>query len=138
MVGSGGRRRAALVSAVGDDVFGRFVTSVTRRAGVDVDSVVSLGSHRTAVCNIHLTHDGDLDSAVADMGVFDRVEFAQVRAALERHTSAKHCVIDANVSVACLHETASFCQAHNVSVWFEPTSIAKCIKVCLFFKIIIV
>ena len=45
VVGSGGRRRAALVSAVGDDVFGRFVTSVTRGRRRRLGGVARLSSH---------------------------------------------------------------------------------------------
>jgi pseudouridine-5'-phosphate glycosidase/pseudouridine kinase len=116
----------ALVSAVGDDVFGRFVVDVTRRAGVNVDAVRVVPHRATAVYNALLDVDGEMQHAVADMAIFD--EISGDGAPLDAAT--RFVVLDGNVGTACVDAVARRCVARSIAVWFEPTSATKSIKVC--------
>ena len=56
-----------LVSAIGDDHFGRLLTSETSEIGMRVDGLVKTDK-RTPVCNMILDSSGGLIGGVADMG----------------------------------------------------------------------
>lgn len=68
-----------LVSAVGNDPFGRLLVDETVQLGMRVDGFVQ-SNKGTAICNMILDGDGDLIGGVADMGITadltgDTVEF---------------------------------------------------------------
>jgi pseudouridine-5'-phosphate glycosidase/pseudouridine kinase len=58
----------ALVSCVGNDLFGHLLVGEMQRIGMRTDGLVA-GTGRTAVCNLVLDDAGDLVGGVADMDI---------------------------------------------------------------------
>jgi pseudouridine-5'-phosphate glycosidase/pseudouridine kinase len=69
-----------LVTALGDDSFGRLLRDETKRMGMRVDGLMDADpDHRTAVCNLVLDSAGALVGGVADMDVVNMLNGKQVR-----------------------------------------------------------
>ena len=64
---------SVLISAFGTDAFSRLLTDETRAAGVNLDHSLFVDDATTSIFVAMMTHLGDLDSAIADMGILDRL-----------------------------------------------------------------
>jgi pseudouridine-5'-phosphate glycosidase/pseudouridine kinase len=69
---SGLRDPVQLVSAVGDDAFGRLLKEEMGRMGMRLDGLIEAGTS-TAVCNLVLDAEGALIGGVADMGIVEQL-----------------------------------------------------------------
>jgi pseudouridine-5'-phosphate glycosidase/sugar/nucleoside kinase (ribokinase family) len=129
-LGTAGVRLVTVVSA---DPFGHFVMSRTRAARVDVASVSVLpaaAGERTAVYNGMLDATGELSVGVSDMAVFDALTPALVLPRLELSGGdIKLVVLDGNVPQDTIVAVCKHCAEHKVRVWFDATSVTKCVKV---------
>jgi len=68
-----------LVSAVGDDAFGRFLVDEMRHMGMRTDGLVQQRGARSAVCNMVLDSAGHLTGGVADMDIIQLLDSETVR-----------------------------------------------------------
>jgi pseudouridine-5'-phosphate glycosidase/pseudouridine kinase len=129
-LGTAGVRLVTVVSA---DPLGHFVLARTRAARVDVTSVSVLpaaAGERTAVYNGMLDATGELSVGVSDMAVFDSLTPALVLPRLELSGGdIKLVVLDGNVPQDTIVAVCKHCAEHKVRVWFDATSVAKCLKV---------
>ena len=64
----------ALVSAVGNDAFGRLLLEETSLMGLRTGEISAVDSARTAVCNMTLDREGSLQTGVADMNVIKALD----------------------------------------------------------------
>lgn len=123
--------RALLVSAVGDDALGRVVLARAREEGLADGVAVVPGATTAAYCA--LNHgDGDLETAVADMQILEQPLPALARGAPALNAAlatAGMLCIDANLSARDVGALAALARRHEVRVWFEPVSVAKCVRV---------
>ncbi|KNE67220.1 hypothetical protein AMAG_12291 [Allomyces macrogynus ATCC 38327] len=110
-----------LVSAVGDDFAGKTLLEMVAAADMDTSGIITMPHQRTAVYNAVHTSDGQLATAVADMGVLTRFALPQVRVPLNPSVV----VVDGNVNPATFHEAVALGAQANVPVVFEPTSVPK-------------
>lgn len=81
---SGSKKHAdsiLLLAPVGDDVFGKLVVDLTRSVGMRTDGLLSVPGRRSAVCNLLLDAQGDLQSGVADMDLPQKWVGAEVKSA---------------------------------------------------------
>lgn len=89
-----------LVSMVGDDMMGQFVRDATRRIGIDVNDVAVTTNARTAIYHASLDELGEMQSAVADMSIFDELTpdtiLARLDTILKRQPPIQWLLIDAN------------------------------------------
>lgn len=65
------------------------------------------------------------------MSIFDAVRADAVCASLRTLPPLRAVVLDANFSAECIGAVANWTTANGVPLWFEPTSVAKCLKVRL-------
>jgi pseudouridine kinase len=84
---------ATLLTAVGDDEFGRQLLAGCVAAGVDVSRAHTSKRYPTSVYLALLTREGDLDAAVSDMDVVTELNAAY----LSRH---RHLISEAELTVA--------------------------------------
>ena len=118
-----------LISAVGSDVAGDTLVSAAAAAGMRTDGIVALDGRRSgAYVAVHDTAGG-LVCGVADMDVFNDLEWENVG---ERHANdfagAKIVAVDTNISVRLLANIAAHCTNNGIHLFVEPTSDSKCVK----------
>lgn len=129
--------RCLLISSVGEDLFGSFVISQLRQAGVRTDGVNAVAGTTTATYVAVNESRGDLDTAVADMSIFDtRLPSLEALSPLPSVAAralqmAKFLCIDGNLHPDDISALCRQGRAHNVSIWFEPVSVAKSRKIYL-------
>jgi len=117
-----------LLSVVGDDEPGRQLGEACRSIGVGVDALLRSRRGRTATYTALLDGSGELVGAVADMGVFDEVGAAAVRAAVDGLRGVGLIVCDANLQAPALEQALASGEEAAVPVWFEPVSTAKALR----------
>lgn len=86
-----------LLTAVGDDAFGRQLLTGCEAAGVDVSRVQTSKRYPTSVYLSLLTREGDLDAAVSDMGIMTELSPAYVSEHLHLISGAALTVADTNL-----------------------------------------
>ena len=69
---------AVLVSAVGDDSFGRLLTEESKQIGMRTDGLLPVANGRTAVCNMMLDSNGGLAGGIADMDIVESLDAESV------------------------------------------------------------
>jgi pseudouridine kinase len=113
-----------LISAVGDDEFGRRLLRETRAAGVNVDAFQCIPGGTTASYVALSGPDGTLRAAVNDMRVIDQLSPAWFEAHRATLTAATVLVLDCNLSGDALGWLMK--NAPRASVFVDATSAAKC------------
>ncbi len=92
----------SLVSAVGDDPFGRALTESCEALGLDL-SMTQVRPRERSSTYLYVNDDrGDMLLAVSDMDVTDRISPAALEPLLERLNAFDAVVLDANLSPASL------------------------------------
>lgn len=67
-------RATVLISAIGDDSFGRLLTEESKQMGMRTDDFIVAPMNRTAVCNMVLDAAGSLTGGIADMDVIQSLD----------------------------------------------------------------
>ncbi|HEY3997471.1 MAG TPA: carbohydrate kinase family protein [Candidatus Xenobia bacterium] len=117
--------RTRLITVFGEDAFGRTLAEKTAEPGVDVSPSLFLPDAITSLFVAVMTHRGDLETAIADMGILDRMtpEFLETRRAVLEE--ADFVVMDADVPLPCIEYVLDICEARKTPVCIEPVSVAK-------------
>lgn len=114
-----------------DDALGQYMQAEMERRALRRDALVHVPGGRTAVCNLLLDAAGDLETGIADMQI---VEAAFSGETIERvwkaHATENLAIVaaDANMAPAALARLAALGDEANVPVLFEPTSVAKSVR----------
>lgn len=120
-------------SVVGDDDTGRAICQALLDIGVDTSHTRKLSGQRTAIYNAVLNMDGDLVAAIADMEILEHIDEAMVQGVLDKIDKPAMIIVDGNLPVSALSYICSRwrdCRDFEVPIWFEPTSVAKSLRVC--------
>jgi pseudouridine-5'-phosphate glycosidase/pseudouridine kinase len=121
--------RPWLLSAVGADGDGRNLLAHAREAGVETGAVVtSQKGNGTNTYMAILDEKGDLFTTIADMAVCDEMEPEAHLPPAPVLATAPLVLIDGNVSSAFVSSACARAAALGVPVFFEPTSIEKCVR----------
>jgi pseudouridine kinase len=123
-----------LVSAVGDDLFGKTLLTATKQAGVNVDAVGCHADVRTATyLSVH-GPDGDMSFAVNDMEIMQRISPAYLQLHAPLLTGAHCLVLDCNLDAAALEWV--FTRGLPCPIFVDAVSMAKCGKILNFLGLI--
>ena len=115
-----------LISAVGDDVFGRSLLTTTSQAGVLVNTVQVMPQERTATyLSVHGA-DGDMALAVNDMAILERMTPEVLQGHRSLFALAACTVLDSNLSSAALEWL--FDTRSKVPFFVDGVSVVKCMK----------
>ncbi len=116
-----------LLSAVGDDLYGRSLLESTRNAGVDVRGCWVLGDETTSsYVSLH-GPDGDMAAAVNDMSILERITPERLASHPGRLRNAAALLLDCNLSEAAL--AWLFAHAGETPVFVDSVSAFKCRRV---------
>lgn len=113
-----------LVSAVGDDEFGRQILSDAAKLGMDVSAVSVKSELATASYTAIHNCDGELLYAVNDMRIFDQFELPPMDG-LDA-AAADAVVLDANLPEAVIRSVVDMCQAQMIVA--DGVSSTKCLR----------
>lgn len=115
----------SLVSAVGDDAFGRELLASCEALGMDV-SMTQIRPRERSSTYLYVTDDGgDMLLAVSDMDIVDHITPESLSPLLERLNDFDAVVLDANLSQAALCFLA---EKLTVPLYADPVSAAKAAK----------
>ena len=64
---TGNNATTLLVAPIGDDEFGKLISTMTESLGMRADGLMSMEGRRSAVCNLLLDSHGELQCGVSDM-----------------------------------------------------------------------
>lgn len=113
-----------LVSAVGDDLYGRSLLQSTRAAGVDVRACWVLPDYATSTYVSLHGGDGDMALAVNDMAILEQITPQRLATQAEQLRHASALVLDCNLSAQAL--ASLFGSARQLPVFVDPVSASKC------------
>jgi sugar/nucleoside kinase (ribokinase family) len=71
----------------------------------------------------------DLLVGIAQVDIMKQISPQIISKALESHSKAKIVVLDGNLTEESLSFISEFCLGKNIQVWYEPTSVAKAVKI---------
>ena len=112
----------SLVSAVGDDAFGRALLASCEALGLDV-SMTQIRPRERSSTYLYVNDDGgDMLLAVSDMDIVDRISPETLEPLLSRLNGFDAVVLDANLSQAALNFLARML---TVPLYADPVSTAK-------------
>lgn len=116
-----------LVSAVGDDDFGRRVRAVTQAAGVHVGALQVMPGQRTATYLAVHGVEGDLQLAVNDMALVDALtpDFLQPHLTLIQNAVCR--VLDCNLAPSTLAWLMA--EAGSAPIFVDGVSVLKCQRI---------
>ncbi|KAF9932996.1 hypothetical protein FBU30_006820 [Linnemannia zychae] len=129
-----GSNDVVFVSVVGEstkssaeDMFGYWLKNAIAQRGADTSEIFPIPGARTATYTAIHDASGNLVSAIADMKIFDLMPIDKVENAIRKHRPKTIC-FDANISSKCMKAILETCRGQNIQTFFEPTSVAKCIR----------
>jgi pseudouridine kinase len=118
-------QKTLFISAFGDDAFAAPLLESCRRAGIDISLSPVLEGESTAIYLFIAGAGGDMELAVSDMGVYDRITEAFLEPRMDAVNAAAICVADANIPRKALEYLARNCA---VPLFVDPVSVAKAEK----------
>ncbi|KAJ2395554.1 hypothetical protein GGI23_004260 [Coemansia sp. RSA 2559] len=121
--------KSYLISALGRDFFGDSIKATMEKVNMPTSYLQCLDPPaRTAVYSSLHQPNGNLVSAIADMGINDMISIRHVEEAFKE---LKPCVvgIDGNFPAPVLSSAIALAKHHGTCVVFEPTSVPKCTRI---------
>jgi pseudouridine kinase len=116
-----------LITAVGDDLYGRSLLESTQKAGVDVQGCwVLAGDSTSTYLSLH-GPDGDMAVAVNDMRILERITPERLAANTDRVRHAAAMVVDCNLMPDAL--AWLFAQRQTTPVFVDCVSAFKCQRI---------
>jgi pseudouridylate synthase / pseudouridine kinase len=124
-----------LVTAIGSDANGLNLLSDCRLKGINTSFITQSTSshHTTAVYSAVHDEAGDLVVAIASMDIFHQImnsELLKKQLQLQNILKSSFCemvVMDGNISVDLFSAVSAVCAQNDLPIFFEPTSVPKCI-----------
>lgn len=111
----------ALLSAVGQDLYGRMILDSCAQLGMDTSQVEQRPGHRSSSYISILDDAGDMLVAISDMEIMKSLDAEFVKKRLPFLNSCRLCVCDANLSPASME---ALVDGAKVPVFCDPVSTA--------------
>ena len=115
--------KAGLITAVGNDAYGRDIITRARAAGIDVSMAITT-AEPTGTYVATLDETGEMSVAVNDMAGVAELTVATLKHRHDRLENARLIVADCNIP----EESLKFLERYRTKLIVEPVSVAKCVK----------
>jgi pseudouridine kinase len=115
----------SIVSAVGDDEFGRMIRDDLARAGTNIDRLMTLRGCCTATWVGVLNARGDLDVGVFGSAILARLTPQIVEAHTQTLADADLIALDATLARATIDAVVRIARTHRVPLYLNPASVAR-------------
>lgn len=116
---------AILLSAVGNDMYGRQILDITGKAGVNLEHIIISQEQRTGIFLALLDHYGDLVSAISDLDIIKILTPEYINQNIDILESSAFVILDADVPTRTLQFCLRKCREKNIPACVEPISVAK-------------
>ncbi|MFZ5966043.1 MAG: PfkB family carbohydrate kinase [Bacillota bacterium] len=118
---------AKLITALGDDLYGEKILEESRMSGIDMDHCIQFKGTSTSTYLSILNDTGDMEVAVSDMDIFDKLSFDLIRDKLHVVQNAKAIVLDTNLP----EEILTYLVQHvkEKKLFLDPVSTTKAKRV---------
>lgn len=116
-----------LISAIGDDVYGRKIIDHANAIGLDARQTLILNNLPTSTYLAILDEAGDMKAAISYMDIFDGITIEFIQSKRQVIEDAKVCVIDTNIPA----ETIGYVLDNfkNTEFFLDTVSTAKALKI---------
>ncbi|CAJ0767560.1 23602_t:CDS:10, partial [Entrophospora sp. SA101] len=104
------------VSTIGDDLFGRWILENFKKVGVSTNNIKILNDSSTAIYSAIHDSSGELFCAIADMKIFDKISYNQVKELIDPHNLPKLICFDGNPTVNCIYDILDLCKEYDIPV----------------------
>ena len=117
-----------LLAALGTDAAGDWIQQDLSAAGVQLANLAAGRSEPTGAY-VSLSDDAELAHAVADTRALDGVDPQRLLTALEASAPAELIIAECNLAVPLLQTLVDWCGRHRISLWIEPVSATKALRI---------
>uniref|UniRef100_A0A2A4YUQ4 Pseudouridine kinase n=1 Tax=OCS116 cluster bacterium TaxID=2030921 RepID=A0A2A4YUQ4_9PROT len=115
-----------LLSAIGDDLYGKMVSEQSRQAGIDLSHCKICPDAATATYFSIVGHTGEMSSAINDMQIVEQIDVDYLTSKAALINQAKLIVLDANLDQTAIDY---ICQNfHHIPIFADTVSAAKAAK----------
>ena len=118
--------KTRLISAVGNDVFGRQIIEDCKRGGIDTSLVKTSDQYASSVYLSILNNTGDMDLALNDMAIMEMLTIDSISPCHQVIDAASAIVVDTNISRELLQHLSS---KFKNQLFLDTVSTAKTQKV---------
>lgn len=123
--------RASLLTAVGNDAFGRAILERTTVAGLDLSGVLMVEGVRSAAYLALLDRDGEMLTSIDDMRIAGAMTPKYINCHRDLFRHARMVVMDANTSSRTMTTVFALARRYRVPICVNPVSVALAHKVRL-------
>ncbi len=117
--------KVTLLSAVGDDHFGKKLLKDTKKSRVDLSNIKIIEKVKTGLYLAHLDKDGDLIAAIADMEIMNYIDKNYIKEKMDIIKKAKLLIIDTNIPVESIEYLLKLSNKFNIINLVETVSVDK-------------
>lgn len=116
-----------LISAVGNDIQGGRIMDEARRIGLNVEDSFVMEGQRTSTYLSVLDESGDMEAAIADMDIFDKITPELIASKKHIIESSSVCVVDTNIPRESIEYLLT--NIRDTVFFLDTVSTVKCRKV---------
>ncbi|MGM0411132.1 MAG: carbohydrate kinase family protein [Bacillota bacterium] len=114
-----------LLSAVGDDHFGKKLLKETKKSKVNISSIKIVEDIKTGLYLAHLDKDGDLIAAIAAMEIMDYIDKNYIKEKIDIIKNAELLIIDTNIPAESIEYALKLSNEFNITNLVETVSVDK-------------
>lgn len=115
--------QAYLLSAVGDDVYGKMVIEQSQDAGINMSHCQTVTGAQTASYFCIVDSNGEMHSAINDMSIVEQINATYLQTKASLINSAKLIVLDANLTQQAIDYVCD--NFNHIPIFFDSVSAAK-------------
>jgi pseudouridine kinase len=116
-----------LISALGDDMYGKKILDHANAIGLDMKSTMVLSQRPTSTYLAILDEMGDMNAAISQMDIFDELTIDFIQSQRQVIENAKVCVVDTNMPEKLIGYVLD--NFKNTDFFLDTVSTAKALKV---------
>lgn len=116
-----------LISAIGDDMYGKKILEHANTIGLDMKNAMVLGQRPTSTYLAILDEKGDMHAAISQMEIFDELTIDFIQSRRQVIENSKICVIDTNMPESVISYVLD--NFKNTDFFLDTVSTAKASKV---------
>lgn len=117
--------KVKLITAFGADTYAELIMRSCRDLDIDVSYSVTIPEGSTSTYLFITNHQGDMELAISDMQIYERITPAFLGARLDMINRARVCVADTNIPAESLRFLAENC---TCPLFVDTVSTAKAVK----------
>lgn len=126
-----GLKESILMSALSDDLSGRYICDESKKIGLDISKLHVLDPIKNAITGTYCAvfhSTGEINMALGNMKAHDYITPEFIKTNLDILSKSQFCVLDADIPIDTIEYVSNYCQIENIPLWFNPTDLRKCYK----------